>query len=143
MNTWSVEGGTGWYSVLLGQNRAVLVASMMSFQKIYGLHGLNHQIIEYSKKEKVITDRQTDTQTDRISSCRLDPFCRRGRVKTHLCHSIISSYLASPKSICFLGILTLLRHFEPHQIKLPPASPRGRMWWQEGGVGGSFHNSHS
>ena len=48
LNTWSVEGSTGWYSVLLGQNRAVLVASMMSFQKIYGLHGLNHQIIEKS-----------------------------------------------------------------------------------------------
>ena len=60
LNTWSVEGGTGWYSVLLGQNRAVLVASMISFQKIYGLHGLNHQIIEYSKKEKVITDKQTE-----------------------------------------------------------------------------------
>ena len=65
MNTWSVEGGTGWYSVLLGQNRAVLVASMMSFQKIYGFHGLNHQIIEYSKNEKVITDKETDTHTDR------------------------------------------------------------------------------
>ena len=64
MNTWSVEGGTGWYSVLLGQNRAVLVASMMSFQKIYGLHGVKHQIIEYSKKEKVITDRQTDRHTE-------------------------------------------------------------------------------
>ena len=38
--------------MVLGQNRAVLGASMMSFQKIYGLHGLNHQIIEYSKKEK-------------------------------------------------------------------------------------------
>ena len=53
--------GTGWHLVKLGQNRAVLVASMMSFQKIYGLHGLNHQIIEYSKKEKVITDKQTHT----------------------------------------------------------------------------------
>ena len=74
LNTASVEGGTGWYSVVLGQNRAVLVASMMSFQKIYGLHGLSHQIIEYSKEEKVITERQTDRQTDRISSCRLDPF---------------------------------------------------------------------
>ena len=42
--------------VILGQNRAVLVAIMMSFQEIYGLHGLNHQIIEYSKKEKVMTD---------------------------------------------------------------------------------------
>ena len=65
MNTWSVEGGNGWYSVLLGQNRAVLVASMMSLQKIYGLHGLNHQIIEYSKKEKAITDKQTHTHTHR------------------------------------------------------------------------------
>ena len=65
MNTGSVEGGTGWYSVVLGQNRAVLVASMMSFQKIYGLHGLDHQIIEYLKKEKVLTDKQMDTQTDR------------------------------------------------------------------------------
>ena len=65
MNTGSVEGGTGWYSLVLGQNRVVLVASMMSFQKIYGLHGLEHHIIEYSKKEKVMTDRQTDGQTDR------------------------------------------------------------------------------
>ena len=64
MNTWSVEGGTGWYSVLLGQNRAVLVASMMSFQKIYGLHGLNHQIIEYSKKEKVMMDKQIHRETE-------------------------------------------------------------------------------
>ena len=71
LNTGSVEGGTGWYSVVLGQNRAVMVASMMSFQKIYGLHGLNHQIIEYLKKENVITDKQTDRHTDRISSCRL------------------------------------------------------------------------
>ena len=61
----SVEGGTSWYSVVLGQNRAVLFASMICFQKIYGLHGLNHQIIEYSKKEKVITDKRTDTQTHR------------------------------------------------------------------------------
>ena len=60
MNTGSVEAGTGWYSVVLGQNRAVLVASMMSFQKIYGLHGLNHEIIKYTKKEKVITDRHTE-----------------------------------------------------------------------------------
>ena len=27
------------------------------------------------------TDRHTDTQTDRISYLRLDPFCGRGRVK--------------------------------------------------------------
>ena len=49
MNTGSVEGGTGWYSVVLGQNRAVLFASMICFQKIYGLHGVNHQIIQYSE----------------------------------------------------------------------------------------------
>ena len=65
LNTGSLEGGTGWYSMVLCQNRSVLVASMMCFQKIYSLHGLNHQIIEYSKKEKVIqTDRQTDKQTE-------------------------------------------------------------------------------
>ena len=80
--------GAGWYLVVLGQNRAVLVASVICFQKIYGLHGVNHQIIQYSEKEKVITDRHThrhtDTQTDRISYLRLDPFCGRGRVKTDL-----------------------------------------------------------
>ena len=64
LNNGSVEGCTCWYSVVLGQNRAVLVTSMMSFQKIHGLHGLNHQIIKYSKKEKVITDKQTDTHTE-------------------------------------------------------------------------------
>ena len=64
MNTGSEEGGTGWYLVVLSQNRAALVASMMSFQKIYGLHGLDHQIIEYSKKEKVITDRHTHRHTE-------------------------------------------------------------------------------
>ena len=47
----------GQYTVVLGQNRAILVASMMSFKKINGLHRLEHQI-EYSKKDKVMTDRQ-------------------------------------------------------------------------------------
>ena len=37
---------------------------MKDFQKIKGLHGLNHEIIEYSKKEKVITDRQADKRTE-------------------------------------------------------------------------------
>ena len=37
---------------------------MKDFQKIKGLHGLNHEIIEYSKKEKVITDKQTHRHTD-------------------------------------------------------------------------------
>ena len=73
----SVLGCTDWYLVVLGQNRAVLVTSVICSQKINGLHGLNHQIIQYSKKEKVMTDRQTY----RISSCRFDSFCRRGRVK--------------------------------------------------------------
>ena len=45
--TWSVEGGISSYLVLLGQNRVVLVASVICFQKLYGLHGLNHQIIQY------------------------------------------------------------------------------------------------
>ena len=31
----SVEGGTGWYSVVLGQNRAVLVASVMLSENIW------------------------------------------------------------------------------------------------------------
>ena len=72
LNTGSVEGGTGWYSVVLGQNRAVLVASMTSFQKIYGLHGQDHKIIEYSKKEKVITDKRTDRHTDRHTDRQTD-----------------------------------------------------------------------
>ena len=32
-------------------------------------------------KEAKSDDGQTNGQTDKISSCRLDPFCRRGRVK--------------------------------------------------------------
>ena len=63
--TGSVEGGTGWYSLVLDQSRVVQVASMMDFQKINGLHGLNHQIIEYSKKEKGDygqPDRRANTQ---------------------------------------------------------------------------------
>ena len=50
--------------MVLGQNRAVLVARVICFQKIYGLHGVKHQIIEYSKKEKLMMDRQTDRQTE-------------------------------------------------------------------------------
>ena len=55
--TGSVYCGTGWYLVVLGQNRAVLVANVISFQKIYGLHAVNHQIIQYLEKETVITDK--------------------------------------------------------------------------------------
>ena len=78
-HTGLVEGGTGCYLVVLGKNRAVLVASVICFHKINGLHSGNHQIIQYSEKEEVITDRQTDKSTDRISYLRLDPFCGRGR----------------------------------------------------------------
>ena len=64
VGTGSVQGGSGRYVVMLGQNRAVLFVSLICFQKIYGLHGLNHQIIEYSKKEKVITDKQINKQRE-------------------------------------------------------------------------------
>ena len=50
--------------MVLDQNRAVLVVSMICFQKIYGLHGQKRQIIEYSKKERLMTDKQTDRQTE-------------------------------------------------------------------------------
>ena len=50
--TGSLYCGTSWYLVILGRNRAVLVASVICFQKIYGLHGVNHQIIQYSEREK-------------------------------------------------------------------------------------------
>ena len=33
--------------MIVDQNRALLVASVICFQKIFGLHGLNHEIIEY------------------------------------------------------------------------------------------------
>ena len=48
--------------MVLGQNRTVLVASVICFQKIYGLQSVNHQIIQYLEKEKVMTDRQTNRQ---------------------------------------------------------------------------------
>ena len=44
--TGSVYCSTGWYLVVLGQNRAVLVTNVICFQKIYGLHAVNHQIIQ-------------------------------------------------------------------------------------------------
>ena len=33
--------------MIVDQNRALLDASVICFQKTFGLHGLNHQIIEY------------------------------------------------------------------------------------------------
>ena len=83
--TGSVYCGTGWYLVVLGQNRAVLVASVICFQKIYGLHGVNHQILQYSEKEKVITDKSTD----RISYLRLDPFLWKGSSKNGTKYTLI------------------------------------------------------
>ena len=59
-DTGSVLGSTSRYLKVLGQNRAVLVSSVICFQKIYGLHGVNHQIIQYSEKEEVMTYRQTN-----------------------------------------------------------------------------------
>ena len=46
----------------------------------------------YVGNVEVMTDRQTDRQTNRISTCRLDPSGRRGRVKTM---SMKSNNLAS------------------------------------------------
>ena len=64
LNTGSVDGGTGWHLVVLSQNRVVLVTSVICFQKIYGLHGDNHQFIQHLEKEKVMMDRQMDKRTD-------------------------------------------------------------------------------
>ena len=55
----SVEGGTGWYLVVLGQNRVVLVANVICFQKIYDFHGRTPQIFQYSEKEEVLKYKQT------------------------------------------------------------------------------------
>ena len=43
----SVFGVPGLYLVILDQDTAVLVASVICFQKIFGLNGLSHQIIKY------------------------------------------------------------------------------------------------
>ena len=57
---------TWWYRVsilrywsVLGQNRALVVGSVIYVKKIYGLHGVNHQIIQHSEREKMMTDKQT------------------------------------------------------------------------------------
>ena len=63
LGQYRVVGDTGRHLAVLGQNRVVVVASVMCFQKIYGLHGLKHQIIELSKKEKVMTDKKINGQT--------------------------------------------------------------------------------
>ena len=53
---WLVLGGTG-------SKRAVLVANDICFQKIYGLPGVNHQIIQ--QEEGKSDDEQTNGHTDR------------------------------------------------------------------------------
>ena len=63
------------------------------------LHGVNYQIIQHSEKEKMMTDKWTDRQTDRISYLRLDPFCGRGRVKTCLMCALGHSDIRRRKKI--------------------------------------------
>ena len=75
---------TKYMPVDILSNTGLYLVVLTCFQKICGLHGVDHQIIQYLEKEKVITDRQTNKQTDRISYLRLDPFCGRGRVKISL-----------------------------------------------------------
>ena len=58
--TGSVKGGTGGYLLVLGPEQRG--TRYQCFQKMYDL---NYQIMEYLKKEKVFTDKQMDTQTDR------------------------------------------------------------------------------
>ena len=77
-------GLCGRFLVVGGQNRAVLVASVICFQKMYGFHGINHQIFNTWRTKKS-DDGQRDRQTNRISFFKFNPFCRRGRVKTCRC----------------------------------------------------------
>ena len=56
---------TGWYLVVLGQNRAVLVASVICFQKIYGLHGETINSFNIWRRKKWWqTDKWTNGQTE-------------------------------------------------------------------------------
>ena len=49
VDTWWYWVSILWYWSVLGQNRALVDASVICFQKIYGLHGVNHPIIQYSE----------------------------------------------------------------------------------------------
>ena len=79
------------------------IAFIIIFQNMYGYRGLWGLQADIMIIFKVMTDTQTDRQTDRISSCRLDPFCRRGRVKIlfNLCQPIFSPSALSVKRWCF------------------------------------------
>ena len=98
--TGSAYCGTGWYLVVLGQKRAVLVDSVICLQKIYGLHGVNHQIIQYSEKEEVITYRQTDKETNKknfLSKTR--PLLWRGSSKYDIEESIGDSLVKAYRQV--------------------------------------------
>ena len=50
--TGSVEGGTGWYLVALGQNRAVMVANVICLQKIYGINDRDLENEQWGKVDQ-------------------------------------------------------------------------------------------
>ena len=98
-NFQSVEGVTGCYSVVIDQFTAVLGhwVSTVWYWSVFGYIGseqgdtgcqcdmLSESIWFTRSKASYHTifeeGKSDDVQTDRISFCRLDPFCRRGRVK--------------------------------------------------------------
>ena len=86
MQYWSVLGGTG-----LEQGCTGCKCDMLS-EKIWltWSRASNYWIFKEGKIDDGKTDKQTDRQTDRVSSCRLDPFCGRGRVKWSFCNKNIS-----------------------------------------------------
>ena len=65
--TGSEQGGTGCQCYMLSEN--------------IWFTWWNHQFIQYLESEKVMTDRQMDKRTDRISYLRFNHFCGRSRVK--------------------------------------------------------------
>ena len=50
--TGSIEGGTGWYLVVLGLIRAVLIDNVICFQKIYGLLDRDLENEQWSKVDQ-------------------------------------------------------------------------------------------
>ena len=77
VGTGSVDGGTGWYFVKTG-GTGCQYDMLSEIIRFAWSKSSNYWIVE---EWKVITDKQTNKQTDRISFPRLDPFCWRGRVK--------------------------------------------------------------